>query len=430
MPTLRGGEVAKSDFSSRTKRLELPRAADATETVSAGLYLIYRRGKGAQAGTWRARRRKTGSTSYDSTSLGVADDLLDANGKDVVSYDQAVAAARRWADSADKNAAKSAAMGTPAGDLFCDEVFDHYLQDLRDRGRPTDTAVGILKAHIRPRWGRTRISGLAKAPIKAWLVELAEAPRRRTGQRFSAAGTWGDDGPTDDQRRARRVTANRIFAVFTAAMNLAAKEGLIVDDPAPWRAVHQFAKVKKSRLRFLVVEEQRQLVAACGADYTLLVEGALHTGSRLGPLVRLEARDLNEKAGTLFIEKDKNEGARHIVLAPEGLRFFRKLVKSKRPSDLLFRRADGAVWTKEMSQDLIREACLEAGIEPLTFHELRHTYASGLVNAGVPLAFVAKQLGHKDTRMVEQHYGHLAPTAVAESIRTLTPTLGLGRKRR
>jgi len=64
-------------------------------------------------------------------------------------------------------------------------------------------------------------------------------------------------------------------------------------------------------------------------------------------------------------------------------------------------------------------------MDPLGFHELRHSYASMLVNAGCPLAYVAAQLGHTDTRMVEKHYGHLAPTALADSIRALMPKQGL-----
>ncbi len=58
--------------------------------------------------------------------------------------------------------------------------------------------------------------------------------------------------------------------------------------------------------------------------------------------------------------------------------------------------------------------------------DLRHTYASGLVNAGLPMAYVASQLGHSDTRITEKHYGHLAPNAMAEAVRRLTPTLGIG----
>ena len=54
-------------------------------------------------------------------------------------------------------------------------------------------------------------------------------------------------------------------------------------------------------------------------------------------------------------------------------------------------------------------------------------YASALVNAHLPLAFVAAQLGHSDTRMVEKHYGHLAPSALKDAIRKLAPTLGIFR---
>jgi len=46
----------------------------------------------------------------------------------------------------------------------------------------------------------------------------------------------------------------------------------------------------------------------------------------------------------------------------------------------------------------------------VNFHGLRHTYASRLAMHGVPLAVIAVQLGHADTRMVEKHYGHLSPS--------------------
>ena len=43
---------------------------------------------------------------------------------------------------------------------------------------------------------------------------------------------------------------------------------------------------------------------------------------------------------------------------------------------------------------------------------------------GMPLMVVAKNLGHSDTRMVEKHYGHLAPSYVAEAVRRHAPTFG------
>jgi hypothetical protein len=45
--------------------------------------------------------------------------------------------------------------------------------------------------------------------------------------------------------------------------------------------------------------------------------------------------------------------------------------------------------------------------------------------AGGPLMVVARNLGHSDTRMVEKHYGHLAPSYVADAIRAAAPKFGI-----
>ena len=80
-------------------------------------------------------------------------------------------------------------------------------------------------------------------------------------------------------------------------------------------------------------------------------------------------------------------------------------------------------WIKDDAQAPMRKAYTAAGLEPLTFHELRHTYASALINRGVPLVFVAQQLGHADTRMVEEHYGHLCENAKRDAIRMSAPRI-------
>jgi site-specific recombinase XerD len=55
------------------------------------------------------------------------------------------------------------------------------------------------------------------------------------------------------------------------------------------------------------------------------------------------------------------------------------------------------------------------------FHVLRHTHASILAMRGVPMAVIARQLGHSDTRMTERHYAHLAPNYVTDTIRANFP---------
>ena len=70
-------------------------------------------------------------------------------------------------------------------------------------------------------------------------------------------------------------------------------------------------------------------------------------------------------------------------------------------------------------------ACGRAKIRPpISIHGLRHTWASLAIMAGVPLMVAAKNLGHADTKMVERHYGHLAPSFVADAIRAGAPRFG------
>src|SRR5690242_18432688 len=61
---------------------------------------------------------------------------------------------------------------------------------------------------------------------------------------------------------------------------------------------------------------------------------------------------------------------------------------------------------------------------PVSFHTLRHTYASLAIMAGAPSFVVAKNLGHSDTRMVEKHYGHHTASYIADAIRAAAPRFG------
>jgi site-specific recombinase XerD len=74
----------------------------------------------------------------------------------------------------------------------------------------------------------------------------------------------------------------------------------------------------------------------------------------------------------------------------------------------------------------MRDACRHARIKPgISFHVLRHTYASRLAMRGVPMAVIAEQLGHSDTRMTERHYAHLAPSYVGSTVRAHFGTPGV-----
>jgi hypothetical protein len=67
-------------------------------------------------------------------------------------------------------------------------------------------------------------------------------------------------------------------------------------------------------------------------------------------------------------------------------------------------------------------ACQLAGIQPVTPNDLRRTYASWLVNEGVPLKTISRLLGHKSTRMVDLVYGRLADETLAAAVARLPVT--------
>jgi integrase len=87
----------------------------------------------------------------------------------------------------------------------------------------------------------------------------------------------------------------------------------------------------------------------------------------------------------------------------------------------MFVKADGQAWLRDYQKEPMTEACKLAEIKPMGFHGLRHTWAAHAVMNGTPLIVVAKNLGHTSTKMVEKHYGHLAPDFVANAIRAGAP---------
>jgi hypothetical protein len=101
-----------------------------------------------------------------------------------------------------------------------------------------------------------------------------------------------------------------------------------------------------------------------------------------------------------------------------------RLTAGRSPNDVLLRRHDGLGWKRAEQLRPMRGACARAGIAPAVgFHVLRHTHASILAMRAVPMAVIARQLGHSDTRMTERHYAHLAPNYVADTIRASFPRL-------
>ncbi len=417
--------------SSRLSRLK-PRKAPYWSSLGVGLQLGYfRPAKGP--GTWRARFYSADTRCRLQTALGTADDYADADGVLSFSFAQAQAKAREWFDVAHQ---QSTGEVIHRGPFTVTQAWEAYRLDCERRGiKSMDRTIGAVKLHILPALGRIEVTKLTRLHIERWHEALAKESARmrpKAGEKeaFRPAPS------TPNEVRARRDSANRVLSIVKAMLSHAKARRLTQASGEAWRETRPFKGTTSSRIRFLDPDEAQRLVNAADVDLRYLVQAALFTGARFGELTRLQPRDFNPTSGTIFIAESKSGKPRHVVLTEEGQAFFRAMVIGRRADDTLFLHEgfDGRQWKqakvlrpwKRSEQNRpMQAACAAAGLESLTFHELRHTYASLLINNGVPLAYVAAQLGHADTRMTEKHYGHLSPSALAEAIRTLAPKLGI-----
>jgi integrase len=412
---------AKLDTRSARVKLKV-RREPYWRSLAEGCAIGYR--KGAKGGTWIARHYaadRVPARAYG--ALGAADDHLDADGTGILSFDQAQERARTW--FADRAREAAGLEPVSAGPYTVADAIGDYLAHYKGRGGKAQKATeASANAHVLPALGNVTLATLTAKRIRDWHHSLAAAaPRARTGKGKKAnhRKTAGDA----DATRRRQATANRVLTILKASLNHAWREGKIASDTA-WRTVKPFHDVDAPVVRYLAADECRRLSNATDADFRPMVRAALLTGCRYGELTALRVSDFNPDAGTLAIRASKSGKARHVVLTDEGRRFFEAAIAGKLAGRLIFARPDGSVWGKSHQQRPLIEACKRAKIAPaVSFHVLRHTHGSLLAMEGVPLAVIAKQLGHADTRMTERHYAHLAPSYVAETIRASFPKLGL-----
>lgn len=424
-----GRKIREANLESIGNRAKLGRGEYHWRAVSQGRHIGYRRPeKEGGAGVWFARviwKDDRGKHVIRKERLGIADDHLDADGVDILTFAQAqerAAVVFPKLFSGLHGEDRQHSSKTPYTlNMACDD----YLHDFEMRGaKSLDRTKDVIRCHIKPALGEIELSRLRQKTIEAWLHGIATSGRKvraRNGVESRVEAVPEDQ----DGKRARKATANRIWNVLRAILNFALHRRKIDSDDA-WSRVKAFRAVDSARDRFLSPEEQVRLVNGADPDFRQLLCGGIHTGCRYGELIQLRVRDVNLQNGTLFLPDTKSGHARHVPLAARGIEFFGGMVAGRKPEEILFIRANGKPWGRSDQQRPMARTCAAASIESITFYEAsRHSYAAQLVRLGVPLHVVAKALGHSDTRMVIKHYGHLAPDYISKEIRERTDGIAL-----
>jgi integrase len=406
----------------REARLRLPPSPDNTaywRPIERKLALGYY--KGPQGGTWYVRSRQ--GAKYVKARLALADDFSDSNGSTILSFGEAQRKALGTSETLKPRNERHYTVAQAVSD---------YLEHLKIRAKSWRDTQGKLRAHVLPELASTQLAELTPETIRRWRDGLARRTsdrglsRLKRGRRPRVQETTEslDAMQQADLQRRRQATANRIFTSLRACLNHAWREDKVASDHA-WRRVPAFRNVEAPVIRFLTSEEALRLINASDPEFRPLVRAALLTGCRYGELCALKVGDFDLENESLGIRHSKSGRPRHVYLNAEGAEFFAGLCVGRPREAPMFAHADGSPWASSHQHRPMREACTHAQIQPpVSFHILRHSYASLLTKAGVPLQVVASALGHADARMTEKHYAHLAPSHVAQLIRDNLPQLG------
>ena len=171
---------------------------------------------------------------------------------------------------------------------------------------------------------------------------------------------------------------------------------------------YDFFKENSGRIRYLNEEEINHLLVVCPPYLKDIIEFALNTGLRKGELFALKWSDVDLHNKLLSFKNTKNYEERVIPLNDIALDVLRRIPRQLHNEYVFITPA-----TKRGAQIVdvkksFKTALRDAGIQDFRFHDLRHTFASHLVMAGVDLANVKELMGHKDIKMTLR-YAHLSP---------------------
>lgn len=227
-----------------------------------------------------------------------------------------------------------------------------------------------------------------------------------------------------NQKNCSSSTKNRYFALIRAILNKCVNEWDWLDK-APKLKLH---KEPKKRIRWLYPEEAQRLVNALDSLPYMqhLVIFSLATGLRQANVLNLKWEQIDLRRQVAWIYPDQAKAGKAIGV-PLNHTAMQVLMDRLRVSDYVFTNSKGAR-VKSISSRVWREALEKAGITDFRWHDLRHTWASWLVQQGTPLAALKEMGGWESVEMV-QRYAHLAPEHLSQHARLIdsgiAPGIGL-----
>lgn len=254
--------------------------------------------------------------------------------------------------------------------------------------------------------------------------------------------------PVADRAAVSAKTVKNAHSLLSAVLSAAVKRKLRDDNPA--RGTRLSKGIKREAV-FLSPAEFRTLLHFTPEHHRPLVLFLAGTGCRWGEATAMTWGDLTlhgnlptarvskawkrgERGSSVLKHPKSSKARRTISLFPDLV----AALGAPGPSDqLVFRNQIGArlqnshfsarVWAKAVAAATDKERCSKLGLQAIGraphIHDLRHTHASWMIAAGVPLPYIQARLGHEKITTTVDTYGHLVPDAHAQMASAVATTL-------
>ncbi|MFC4905588.1 tyrosine-type recombinase/integrase [Kocuria oceani] len=224
-------------------------------------------------------------------------------------------------------------------------------------------------------------------------------------------------------------TKRNVHSILSAALTEAEKAGIIPGNVA--KGIRMPSGETRREPVFLTRAELETIADTVPDDYSTLVHFLAGTGARWGEVTALDVRDvdLTGERGVVSITKawkrDRGQdvlgapkmkrGRRSVTIGPALTEKVRQHIDGRTPGELLFQRPGGGQLTNywffaHVWNPTLKDLADELPARPRV-HDLRHTHASWLIQAGVPLPVIQRRLGHESITVTSDTYGHLTDDA-------------------
>ena len=285
----------------------------------------------------------------------------------------------------------------------------------------------IARDRIAPTFGNLPVDAVTRSAVEAWIGAMRRSPITR----------GVPDGAPPRYPSAK--TMRNAQALFSAILQRQVDEGVI-----PRNVAHGVRLPKDTIARemvFLRAADVDALVEAAQPLYRPLIRTLYGLGLRFGEATALRPQDLDLDAdvpsvritrawktgdGSPYIGSPKTKrGIRTVSIPLPLIPVLRAQTEGKAPDDLLFTTERGLpIRSGPFHTRCWQPAVKAAGLDPRPrVHDLRHSHASALIAAGIPLPVIQRRLGHESIQTTVDTYGHLAPDAAVQAAAAIAATM-------